>query len=462
MNRLLIPLLLLAASGLVGQSVRDLKFPPLTFHPPRAVERQLSNGMTVFLLPDRELPMVSAFALIRTGAIYEPADKLGLASITGTVLRTGGTQALSPEELNEELEFLAASVESSIGDESGSASLWVLKRDLETGLRLFSQVLRTPAFRQDQIDLVKDQIRESIRRRNDFPAQIANREFAKLIYGRDHPLARTVELVHLDNINRQDLVQFHARYYQPNQMILGVSGDFEVEEMMSRLEHYLGDWKGAPVELPPVPTLEEPPPPSIHFIRKEINQTNLRIGHWGIRQTNPDFFAVTVLDSILGGGFSSRLFRQVRGNLGLAYSVSSHFGAGMRERGIFAVSLETEAGSTARAVEAVIGELRRLREEPVQAEELTVAKESVLNSFVFAFESPAQIANRQVRYRFFGLPDDYLQTYRDRVAAVTISDVQEVARKYLHPDRLVILAVGPEPVREALQELGPVQEILLE
>lgn len=457
------PVMVLAVALMGAQSVKDLQFPPLQFHPPEAQERRLSNGIVVFLLEDHELPTLSALALVRTGAIYEPPEKLGLAELAGTVMRSGGTELLEPSALNEELEFIAASVETSVSDEWGQASLNVLKKDLETGLKLFSQVLRQPAFRQDQIDLAKNRIREGIRRRNDFPGPIASREFTKLIYGPNHPLARTVELLHLDNITREDLLAFHRQYFAPQHVILGVAGDFRADEMVAQLEKYLGDWtEPVPQGLPPVAMVEERRLPSIHYIGKEINQTNIRIGHLGIKQTNPDFFAVTVMDNILGGGFSSRLFRHIRSQQGLAYSVSSNYGAGVRELGVFSITLETEASNTGKAIRAVIEEIEKLRNHPVTAEELAVAKESVLNSFVFAFDHPAQIVNRQVRYRYFGLPPDYLQTYRDKVAEVGVEEVQEAARKYVHPDQLTILAVGPPAAREALATLGKVREIELD
>ncbi|MBI4445470.1 MAG: insulinase family protein [Acidobacteria bacterium] len=455
-------LFLLAFNATLAQSVQNLSFPPLNFKPPQAAERQLQNGMTVFLLEDHELPTISAFAMIRTGGIYEPADKLGLAELTGAVMRSGGTRALSPLELNERLEFIAASVETSIGDEFGQATFSVLKKDLENGLELFSSVLREPAFDPAQFELSREQLREGIRRRNDFPSSIVSREYTKLVYGADHPLARTVEMTHLDRIQREDLAAFHQKYFHPNNIILGVSGDFDSDEMMVLLEKHLGDWKPVTIDFPEVAGVSTELNPSLNYIAKDINQTNIRLGHLGIKQSNPDYFAVTVMDTILGGGFSSRLFRTIRSEQALAYSVGSHFGAGMREYGIFSVFLETAAGSTLRAVQSSVEQIRRMRETPVTPEELEIAKESVLNSFVFAFDNPAEIVNRQVRYRFFALPSDYLEKYRDRVASVSAQDVLDAARKYLNPDRLTILAVGPETARKALFTLGGVRELPLE
>ena len=444
-----------------GRPIDELKFPPLQFSPRQASERSLSNGLTVFLLEDHELPIVSAFAMLRTGGRYEPEPQLGLASLTGTVLRSGGTQTLSPNQLNEKLEFISASLETSIGDSAGFASLSALSKDLETGLDLLSQVLRQPAFDPQQIDLAKDRVRESIRRRNDFPGSIASREFSKRLYGERHPLARTVELEHLERIDREDLLNFHARFYHPNNLTLGVAGDFESNRLMELLEKYFGDWPAQPVPTEPAAQDLTGPKPQIFYIFKNVNQVNLRIGHLGIRRQNPDFFAVTVMDSVLGRGFSSRLFREVRSRLGLAYSVASNYGAGFRDRGLFTISLESKSESTAEAVQAVIAQVEKLRSQQVEPEELAIAQESVLNRFVFAFDSPGEIVNRQVRYRFFDLPPDYLMTYRDRVAEVSFQDVARVARQYLHPERLVILAVGPEQTRSQLAQLGEVKEIPL-
>lgn len=438
-----------------------LQFPALRFTPPQASQASLANGLSIFLLEDHELPTVSAFAMLRTGGRYEPEQQLGLASLTGTVLRSGGTHQLTPSQLNQKLEFISAGLETSIGDSAGTASLSVLSKDLETGLDLLSQVLRQPAFDSKQIELAKDRVRESIRRRNDFPGAIASREYSKRLYGPRHPLARTVELEHLERIDRQDLIDFHARFLHPNNLILGVAGDFESKELMTLLEKYFGDWPPQPVPSEPLSEDITEPAPEIFYVAKNVNQVNLRIGHLGIRRQDPDFFAVAVMDSVLGRGFSSRLFREVRSRLGLAYSVSSRYGAGFKDRGLFTVSLQSKAESTVEAIGAVIEQIEKLRSQEVEAQELAVAKESVLNRFVFAFDNPAQIVNRQVRYRFFDLPADYLTTYRDRVAAVSARDVARVARRHLHPDRLIILAVGPEKTKSALAQLGKVNEIPL-
>ncbi len=441
--------------------IEKLKFPPLQFTPRQASERSLSNGLTVFLLEDQELPIVSAFAMMRTGGRYEPEPQLGLASLTGTVLRSGGTQSLSANQLNEKLEFVSAFLETSIRDSAGFASLSVLSKDLEIGLDLLSQVLRQPAFDPQQIELAKDRVRGSIRRRNDFPGSIASREFSTRLYGDRHPLARTVELEHLERIDRQDLLDFHTRFFHPNNLTLGVAGAFESNHLMGLWERYFGDWPSQ--EVPPEPMGEDlnEPAPEIFYVSKNVNQVNLRIGHLGIRRQNPNVFAVTVMDSVLGRGFSSRLFREVRSRLGLAYRVSSNYGASFKDRGLFTISLESKSESTAEAIQAVIEQSETLRSQEVEPEELAVAQESVLNRFVFAFDSPGEIVNRQVRYRLFDLPPDYLTTYRDRVAAVSVQDVARVARQCLHPDRLIILAVGPEQTRSQLAQLGEVSEIPL-
>jgi predicted Zn-dependent peptidase len=456
--------LVLSSPVQAAEDPRAMTFPSIQFHPPRAERVTLSNGMVLYLLEDHELPLIRIEAMIKTGRIYEPSDKVGLAGLTGTVMRTGGTRRMSGDELDETLELLAAEVESGIGLDSGFVSLDVLAKDFERGLELFSEILRNPAFDEKKLDLAKKQAMEGIRRRNDSPSSIASREFLKLVYGPKHPYARETTLQTISSITREDLVAFHQKYYHPNSIMMGITGDFRKEEMIRAIQKALGPWKKQKVEFPQVPPVEVQYAPSVHYVERDITQTYLRIGHLGIRQDNPDFFAISVLDDVLGGrGFTSRLFQEIRTRRGLSYSVGTIFNPGNFDLGVFYAYAQTKADSTHQVISAILDEIRRIQTQPISEEELQQAQDSFLNSYVFSFSSPAQIVSRQVSLEYYGLPPNFLEEFRNHVARVTREDIQRVAKKYLHPEGLVLLAVGkPDKFDQPLSTFGKVTPIVLE
>jgi zinc protease len=445
------------------QDPRRMNFPPIDFHPPEAERRVLDNGMVLYLLEDHELPLVDISAMIRTGSIYEPSDKIGLAGLTGHLMRTGGAGSLTGDQLDEELEFMAADIGSGVGEDSGFASLSVLKKDFDRGLRLFADVLMHPRFAEDKLALAKQQTIEGIRRRNDNPHGIASREFRKLLYGPTSPFAYEATIKTVHNIQREDIVAFHEKYYHPNQMIIGITGDFNKDEMTEKIRQTFAGWKKSDMTLPRIPPVKEVYNPSVNLVQKDLTQATVRIGHLSIRHDNPDFFALSILDDILGGeAFASRLFRDVRAEKGLAYSAGTALRPGNLDYGIFVAYCDTKTASTRQAIAAIIDNIRRIREEPVSDEELQLAKESFLNSFVFSFSDSSQIVNRQMSLEYYGLPKDFLQKYRDEVVRVTKEDLLRVGRKYLHPDGMIILTIGPADVAQQLSVFGPVNKIPLE
>jgi zinc protease len=440
-----------------------MDFPPVAFHPPEAERRVLENGMVLYLLEDHELPLVSINAMVRTGSIYDPPDKIGLAELTGGLMRTGGAGKLTGDQLDEELEFMAADIGSGVGEDAGFASLDVLKKDFDKGLTLFADVLMHPRFAEDKLTLAKQRGIEAIRRRNDSPHSIAFREFRKLLYGPTHPFAYEATIRTLRAIRRTDVVAFYEKYYHPNHLILGISGDFNKDEMTEKIRQAFAGWMKSDLILPSVPPVKESYRPSVNFIPKDLTQTTVRIGQLSIRQDNPDFFALSILDDILGGeDFSSRLFRDVRAEKGLAYSVGSILRAGNLDLGAFVAYCDTRAATSQQAIAAILANIRRVREQPVSDEELQLAKDSFLNSFVFSFSSPAQIETREMALEYYGLPKDFLQRYRDEVVRVTKEDLLRVAQKYLHPEGLIILAIGPSDVARQLSAFGTVNRIRLE
>lgn len=446
-----------------AQMVSKLHFKPLEFTPPKAKRMVLSNGMVLYLLEDHDLPIINITATIRTGAVYEPPEKAGLASLVGHVMRSGGTISRSAEEINEELEYIAASVETAIGREEGSASLSALKKDLDKALEIFADILRNPAFPEDKIKKRKEEVLEAIRRENDNPAGVLFREFRRLLY-EPHPYGRKVEGYQdtIDRITREDMVEFHKKYFHPNNILMGIAGDFNTPEMLEKLEKLLKDWPEAEISFPTISPVMEEFHKSINYVYKDIDQANVVLGHLAIERTNPDYFPVMLMNFILGGGsFASRIPGKVRSEEGLAYSVYSAFST-PRDKGFFFVNCQTKSESTGRAISLVLEEIQKMKERPVEEEELVNAKDTFTNQFVFLFTSSSAVVSHMVDIEYKGLPFDYLDTYVDKVKAVTREDILRVARKYLHPDKAILLVVGnKEKFDRPLSEFGEVNTIEL-
>jgi zinc protease len=442
---------------------RQMKFPPVALNPPEPERIVLENGMVVYLLEDHELPLVTVSATIRTGGWMDPSDKIGLAALTGHTMRTGGTQRTAAADLDQELERLAMVMSISIGVESGVAMLDVLKKDLDRGLALFADVLRRPAFDPARVELAKLQARESIRRRNDQPQSVASREFAKLLYGPSHPFARETSMESIARVTREDLIGFHAATFHPNGILLGITGDFDKTTVLSKLRELFGDWTPGQATRMAAPPIEPADSREVRFVGKPISQTHLRAGHLSLKETDPDYPALVLVNDILGGGsFRSRLFQDVRTKQGLAYSISSVLRGGIYERGVWGMRTETKTASTQQVIATLVANLERLREQPVTDSELEESKEAFVNSFIFSFASPASIVSRRLQLEYDGLPKDFLQQLRDKVLKLTKEDLLRVAREQLHPERLKILAVGPSDTARVLTGFGEVKEIRLE
>ena len=426
--------------------VTELTYPDLRdFEVPEPELVELENGMTIFLLEDSELPQVNAVARIGVGSVYEPAEKRGLASITGTVMRSGGTESMAPDSLNTVLENIGATVETGIGATSGSAYMSTLSDNVDTVLPIFAEVLRRPAFAQDRVRQAKSRVKSGITRRNDNAGSIVSREFDQILYGEDSPYARTPELYTVDRVQRQDLVDFHDQYFHPNNVILSVWGDFDADQMEQALREQFGDWQ-APADFEP-PTPPEPDAErahSVNFVQKsDVNQSNIRMGHPGeITRQSDDYASVRMMNEVLSGGFSGRLFQEVRREKGLAYSVGGAYTAGYNRPGRFYAGVASQSASTVEATNAVMTEVERMQQEPPTDEELGLAKDSYLNSFVFNFDSEREILGRRATYEYYDYPADFLQRTRDAIENVTPQDVLSAAKTYLHPDESHILIVG--------------------
>lgn len=442
-----------------------MTFEPVEFSPPEPERVVLDNGLVVYLLEDHELPLVTITTTMRTGGWLDPADKVGLAAMTGAVMRTGGGGGLSAEQVDAELEQFAGDIHIGIERQSGSASLDVLSKDLNRGLEIFAGLIRSPAFEPARLELAKLQAIEGIRRRQDSPGSIVSREFTKALYGADHPTARESSVDSIKRLTRQDLIAFHRTTIHPNGMLLGVTGDFTKDEMLTSLRKVFGGWqKGAVPELK-IPDVSEADMAHsvVRFINKDTSQTHLRVGHLSIKESDPDYVALAIVNDILGGSsFRSRLFNDVRTKRGLAYSVGSRLLTGMHDQGIWLMRAETKLTSTQDVIERFVANMERMREEPVTDAELAEAKEAYVNSFVFSFASSSAIVGRLIELEHDGLPKDFLQQLRAQVIQLTKDDVLAAAQKHLHPDRLKIIAVGSgDALAKALSTFGDVKEIKL-
>jgi len=439
---------------------RTMTFPALDFQIPKAERIILKCGMPVYLLRDTELPIISMTAMIRTGSVYEPAAKSGLADMTGSVMRSGGAGGIKPEKLDEELEFMASAVESSIGSDIGTVALTALKKNFSRTLRIFSDVLLRPDFSESRVEIARRQSVESLRRQNDDPKEVAAREIDRAIYA-GHPLGATPTFETISSITRQDLIAFHRRYFRVDNMILAVSGDFDREALLAELNSaFPAVKKRSALALPDVPQPKQQLQGEVLYGRKDVNQSVIRMGHLGLNKDNPDIYAVRLLDYILGGSFTSRLTVEIRTNQGLAYSVGSRFDIGRRFTGSFIAETETKAGSTAKTIRLMKDIIAGVTKEPVSDAELNSAREYMINSFMFAFTSPASIVTQRARLEYFAYPDGYLEQYRDNISKVTKADVLNAARKYLHPEAFKLVVVGEAAKFDLpLSTFGKVREL---
>jgi zinc protease len=432
-----------AQQDLAAGDLKAIKKPPLPpFKPQQPKRVQLSNGMVIFLQEDHELPLIQGAMTIRGGTKSEPEDKVGLVDIFGEAWRTGGTKSKTGDQLDDLLEQRAARIETNSGILATFVSINCLKGDFDFVFGLFNDLLRNPEFRQDKIDLGKDQLKTSISRRNDNLGQIASREATKIGYGAKSPYARVPEYSTVAAVTREDLLAWHAAHVQPNNMLLALTGDFDAAAMEAKLRAAFDDWpKGPAFTAPPVPIT--PPQPGIYFVAKDdVNQSEVRFIAPGIRRNDPDFYAVEVMNHVLSGGFASRLFSNLRTKAGLAYSVGGSVQAPFDHEGLTILGIGTKSGTTAKAVEGLYSEIDKMHTEPPTAEELQLAKDALLNSFVFEYDSKGKVNNFRANLEFHGYPTDFLERYQKGIENVTAADVNRVAAKYLDKSKFAVLVVG--------------------
>lgn len=438
-----------------------LKYEPLRTTTPQATEITLSNGLGGFFVEDHEVPVVDVVLLVRT--YFPDKGTYGLADMTQWVMRNGGTAAWPPDKLNDELEFLAASIEVYGGNLSTSIAFNCLKKDLPRVLEIFADLAMNPAFPDDKIDMKRKTMIEDIRRKNDEPNEVSRREFTKLVYG-DHPYGWEPTTASVNAITRDDVVNFHKTYFHPSNAIIGVSGDVTKDEVVAALEKAFKDWPKADVAIPKVPEIAAAPAPGVNYAYMDINQAYIALGHQGINSNDPDRCAVNIMNFILGGGsFTSWITEKVRSDEGLAYHAASRYTADPFAKGLFMAVAQTKADACSRATTIMIDQIKRMREVGPTADEVKKAVDSYLNGQVFDYESKSQVVRRFVQLRFEGRPLDTPRKDMEAYAKLTVADIKSAAQKYLQPDKLTMLFVGnAELFDRPLSDFGVVNEIKLE
>jgi predicted Zn-dependent peptidase len=419
---------------------RSGSFKPLAFDPPVPERLTLENGMIVHMLEDHELPLITISISIRTGAIYEPPGLAGLAALTGTVMRTGGTAHMSADEIDRHIEGMSARLTIGIGAEQGSASLCVLKEDFENAFTVFAQILMSPAFEEKKFLIARRAACQGLIQLPDNPLDLAFREYKKLIYA-DNPRRTLPSITTIKRIRRSDLIDFHKRFFRPENIMVAVSGDFSRDAMLALLQRQLGSWPATGVTVPAVAPPARVSFRHIYHLQKQLPQSTIVMGHLAPPRSHPDYYAFQVLDFIIGGGFTSRLSTQVRTGQGLAYSVGSFYRADI-DYGVFGAYSITRSDATHQALSLMLAILEQIRRGEITADELELARESILNNFIFSFTSSAQIAAQQMRIEFDGLPADFIKKAPEKIRAITLQDLKRAAEAWLHPDKMVVLLVG--------------------
>jgi predicted Zn-dependent peptidase len=460
----------LVAAGLAGGAAwaqlhpSILEYPDETFEPRKAERSSLSNGMLVFLVENHEIPVVSVQAFVRAGSVYDSSGKEGLAWLAAESMRAGGTKRWKPEALDEELERRAVDFSVGVGKEMLAAGANTLTKESDWAIRVLADILRNPAFRAGAVKVEKARMLDRVRRRWDYPGAVASLKFSELVYGKQSPWGRYETEESLRHISRKDLKDFHRRAFVPENILLGAYGDFRPEAMLQKLEEAFGDWEPREAMLPELPKVEDRLARRVYYVpRANLEQTSIRIGHLGVNRHDTDIRRIEVMNHIFGsGGLSSRLFLKVRSEKGLAYSVGGGVGDGL-DRGEFSVDCSTKPETTVEAIETILAEIERLRAEPPTEEELRRARLSTVNSFVFQFEEASDVLWKSIENHFFGYPENYWDTYLEKIRAVTAEQVLSAARKHMDPEKTVILVVGDESKFDRLlSTLGEVTTLSLE
>lgn len=434
------------AAGQIPPRPEQIAFSPLTFNVPDAagMRVKLANGVIAYVAEDKMLPLVNVAVLVRGGQYLEPVGKEGLAELTGTVWRTGGAGKLDAKALDEELDFLAAQLSTSVGGVSGRVSLNLLAKDLDRGLTLLMDVLREPRFEEARLAKAKEDMISEMKRRNDDSESIEDREWNRLVYGDDYWLNRLPTKASVDGITRDDLVSFHRLLANPANFVVAVAGDFDRKAMIAKLNATIGAWKATGAAVGAVPQPKGSASPGVYLVNKpEVNQGRVSIGHLGARRPLRDEAALDVANDILGGGgFTAWMMSKVRSDEGLAYSAYSDYGIGDLYPGTFRAYFQSKSSTCARAAQLTVELIGKITTTAVTQKELASSKTSFIERFPRTFESKLRTVTRYAQDDLVGLSHDHWKTYRARMGEVTESSAETAARAHIVPDRLIILVIG--------------------
>jgi predicted Zn-dependent peptidase len=442
-----------ALAGDIVDHPEELTYPELDYTPPQpdGYRYTLDCGATAYVAENPEVPTFELSVIVRTGSMYEPVEKAGVADMTGYLMRNGGVEGMTAKELDERIAFLAGEISVNIGSSRGSANLFCLSKDIDEGLDLLMKVLRQPVFDQEALDRYRSDVLSDLEQRNNSTSAIESREWAFLMYG-DHPSTNEYRRTEasVNAITRDDLIAFHEKYVFPGNFIFAVAGDFKTDDILAKLNERLAGWPDQDLQLPEITDQIPDPEPGIYMIKKEdVNQSRIRLGHIGVKRDIPDQYALMVMNDILGGGgFTSRIVRRVRSDEGLAYNVGSRFDRPVLYPGTFRAWFQTKHATAAYGTRLIIDEINRIRSEKCEEEIVENAKANFVSNIVNPFSSKRAIVNTFASDQYTDRPDAYWQEYTANMEAVTSDDVLAAAQKYLHPDKLVYLVVGdPEAVQ---------------
>ncbi len=432
-------------AGAQVDRVQDIKFPPLgRFDIPQPQRIELENGLVILLLEDHELPTVEATMLVRAGSVYDPADKIGLAALSGRVLRTGGTEKMNGDELDDWLESRAAAIEVAVMEDAARVTLNSLKKDFPDALRILADVLRRPAFDAKKLEVERNRAVTNVSRQNDELFQILFREFQELLYGPESPYGWAETYATLGAISRDDALAWHRQMFHPDRAILGLVGDFSSEEAVRWVREALGDWPRGPQTKLAAPSWRERLTPGIYYAEKaDIPQSGIVMGHLGVRRDHPDYYSLEVMNQVLGASAVSRLFSNVRTKKGLAYAVAGEVGTEWDHPGMALLFTTTKVETTGASIDALLEEARNLKAIPPTESEIEIAKRGLLDSYIFRIDAPRKVLGQQLQAEFHGYPRDWLSRYRAGIEAVTPAQVRDAAVRHLRPEEFAILVVGP-------------------
>jgi zinc protease len=411
---------------------------------PNAHREVLGNGIVLLVAERPAVPLVTVRVFSRAGAVFDPPDHAGLANLTGSVL-TRGTAKRTAQQIDTAIEFVGGSLESGAGRDGLTTSLTVVKRDLGLGLDLLQDTVLAPAFPDDQVKRKIREIQAAIQRSEENPQVVASRALGRLVYG-VHPYGRPVEGTResVGKLTRDDVVKFYAERVRPDATVIAVVGAVTVDEARAEISRRFGAWTAAPGPAPSVPVASAGPPPRREVVKRELTQATIMLGRQAVNQRDPDYFPLAVASYILGGGSASRLYGSVRDDGGLAYSVFSYLSPGKYGAGV-TMSAQTRTAEVPKVTEILRREATRLGREPVTDAELSLAKSYLIGSFPLRLDTASKVADFLVAVEELGLGLDYADRYRERIAAVTVADVQRVAATYYAPDTFNQVVVGNLP-----------------